>query len=340
MPLSEKIIPMKNRKKIKTRLISMVAYKNAGLLDISGPLEVFTLANVFISKETGSDIPAYKTEILSTKKGPVVMSSGITLYADRAFSSSAAGTDTLMVAGGPGADEAAKDEELIKLLRKVKNRIRRLASICNGAIIFAEADLLNRRKATTHWAICDQLARDYPEVQVEHDTIFVRDGHIYSSAGVTAGIDLSLALLEEDYGRKIAMTVAKFLVLFMKRQGGQSQFSSYLSLQSNGNGHLKGLPEWIINNPGKNLSIEELAAKAAMSERNFSRVFTKETGMSPGKFIESVRIEYAASCLENTKMSFDQIAEASGFRSAERMRRAFVRHLHVLPGTYRKRFGI
>ncbi len=285
---------MKQNSKMKTRLISMVTYENAGLLDVSGPLEVFTLANVFISKENDSDIPAYKTEILARKKGPVLMSSGITLYADRAFSSSAAGTDTLMVAGGPGADEAAKDKGLIKLLREVNTRTRRLASICNGAIIFAEADLLNQRKATTHWAVCDQLARDYPEVQVEHDTIFVRDGHIYSSAGVTAGIDLSLALLEEDYGRKIAMTVAKFLVLFMKRQGGQSQFSAYLSLQSNGSGALKGLPEWIVNNPGKDLSIEELSAKAAMSERNFERVFKKETGMTPGKFIETVRIEYAA----------------------------------------------
>jgi transcriptional regulator GlxA family with amidase domain len=162
---------------------------------------------------------------------------------------------------------------------------------------------------------------------------------MYSSAGVTAGIDLALALVEEDYGRNIALHVAKVLVVFMKRQGGQSQFSSHLSVQTHSKGMLKGLPEWIIENPCTDLSVEKLAEKAAMSERNFSRVFAKETGVTPAKFVETIRIDYAASYLENESMTIDQIAEESGFGTAEKMRRAFLRRLHVLPRTYRKRFG-
>ncbi len=326
---------MKTEKDVKTKLISMVTYDNAQVLDVTGPLEVFSMANRFVSEDQ-----AYKTEILAEKKGPVRMSSGITLLADRSFSDVSETIDTLMISGGYGAYDERRNKKLLKFLTGMNTKARRIASVCTGSFILAEAGLLHGKKATTHWADCDLLASEYPEITVEPDKIFIRDGHIYSSAGVTAGIDLALALVEEDCGRKVALKVAKILVVFMKRQGGQSQFSTHLSAQTDSKGSLKGLPEWILENPCKELSVEKLAEKVAMSERNFSRIFVKETGTTPAKFVESIRIDYAASYLENEAMTIDQVAVKSGFGTAEKMRRSFIRHLHVLPGTYRKRFGI
>jgi len=318
----------------------MITYDNAQVLDVTGPLEVFAVANRFIAGERTPDRSAYQIEIVAEDAGPVTMSSGIRIVADRAWASGLTGIDTLLVSGGIGAYAASRNAALQRVLREQNTLARRIASICTGSFVLAEAGLLDGRRAVTHWIDCERFARDYPAVHVEPDKIFVRDEHVYSSAGVTAGIDLALALLEEDYGRKISLQVAKVLVVFMKRQGGQSQFSSHLCAQVGSEGSLQGLPEWIAENPCSDLSVEKLAERAAMSERNFSRVFTREIGMPPARFVERVRIDCARYNLENDALTLEKVAENSGFGTVERMRRTFLRHIGVLPGAYRKRFGI
>ncbi len=331
---------MKPTLQIATKRISMITYDDAQILDITGPLEVFSMATRFIADGKKQDCRAYEIEILAEEPGPVTMSSGIRIVADRSWASGLTGTDTLLVSGGTGAYAASRNKALLQVLRKQGTLARRIASICTGSFILAEAGLLDGMRAVTHWMACERFAREYPAVRVEPDKIFVRDGRIYSSAGVTAGIDLALALVEEDYGRKISLKVAKVLVVFMKRQGGQSQFSSYLCAQEDSEGTLRGLPEWIADNPCRDLSVERLAERAGMSVRNFCRVFTRQTGMPPARFVERVRIDCARSYLENDALTLEKVAEKSGFGTAERMRRTFMRHIGVLPGAYRKRFGI
>jgi transcriptional regulator GlxA family with amidase domain len=318
----------------------MITYNDAQVLDVTGPLEVFAIANRFIAGGSTPDGDAYRVEIVAEEPGPVTMSSGIRIVADRSWASGLTGVDTLLVSGGIGAYAASRNRALQRVLREQNTLARRIASICTGSFILAEAGLLDGKRAVTHWMACGRFAREYPKVRVEPDKIFVRDEHIYSSAGVTAGIDLALALVEEDYGRTISLEVARTLVVFMKRQGGQSQFSSHLCAQVGSEGPLQGLPEWIVENPCSDLSVESLAEKAAMSERNFSRVFTRQIGMPPARFVERVRIDRARSYLENDALTLETVAEKSGFGTAERMRRTFLRHIGVLPGAYRKRFGI
>ncbi len=331
---------MKPTETTETRKVSMITYNNAQILDVTGPLEVFAMANKYIADERTQDRSAYHIEIAAEEPGPVAMSSGVRIVADRSWASELTDVDTLLVSGGVGAYEASRNKALQKVLREQETSARRIAAVCTGSFILAEAGLLDGRQAVTHWMACERFAYEYPAVRVEPDKIFVRDGHIYSSAGVTAGIDLALALVEEDYGRKVSLKAAKALVVFMKRQGGQSQFSSRLRAQAVTEGLLQGLPEWIAENPCSDLSVEKLAERAAMSERNFSRVFTRETGMPPARFVESVRIDRARYYLENDSLSLEKVAEKSGFGTAERMRRTFLRHIGVLPGAYRKRFGI
>ncbi len=318
----------------------MVAYDNAGLLDVTGPLDVFHYANEIISKEFKTAAKAYETEILAEKKGPVTMSSGITLVANSSYLSPQPRTDTLILAGGRGAEKESLNPGLIAFVKQMNPKVRRMASICTGSFILARAGLLDKKKATTHWSASDRFKTGFPEILVQPDKVFTKDGHIYTSAGVTAGIDLALHLVEEDFGRKTALAVAGILVVFMKRQGGQSQFSSHLTAQTNTEGSLGKLLLWIIHHPREPLTVRVLAAKAAMGERNFSRVFLKETGVTPAKFVEQVRINKAASYLEDMTFSMDQVAGLSGFGSAEKMRRAFRRNLNVLPGKYRNRFGV
>jgi transcriptional regulator GlxA family with amidase domain len=322
------------------KTISMMAYDGAQVLDITGPLEVFSMANRLIQERKKGKSGRYKTEILAEKKGPVVSSSGITLLADRSIFSDLKKIDTLIVPGGEGVFKSIGNRKLLCKLKEICKNVGRFASVCTGSFILAEAGLLNGKIATTHWAESDHFASRYPNIIVQPDKIFTQDGHIYTSAGVTAGIDLALALVEEDHGRQTALQVAKTLVVFMKRQGGQAQFSKLLSSQIKLSGGLKGLPEWIMDNPGQNLSVQKLARKCGMSERNFSRSFAKETNMTPGKFVEKVRIDYAILYLESEDMPLEQVAIISGFGTAEKMRRAFLRNLKVLPGTYKKRFGI
>jgi transcriptional regulator GlxA family with amidase domain len=213
--------------------------------------------------------------------------------------------------------------------------------VCTGAFLLAEAGLLDGRRATTHWASCRELARRYPRVQVDPDPIFVRDGNVHTSAGVTAGMDLALALVEEDHGREVALGVARWLVLFLKRPGGQSQFSAQLSAQLAAREPIQELQAWVIENVDADLSVEALARRAGMSPRNFARVFTRETGVTPACFVETARVEAARRRLEQEgARGVEAIAAACGFGSAETMRRAFLRRVRVSPSDYRERFQV
>jgi transcriptional regulator GlxA family with amidase domain len=246
--------------------------------------------------------------------------------------------DTLMVCGGRGTTAAMRDQTLIGWLREMAPRVRRLCSVCTGTFLLAEAGLLNGRSATSHWRACDALQRSFPQIEVQTDPIFVRSGRFYTSAGVTAGIDLALALVEEDHGRRVALGVARELVMFLRRPGGQSQFSVQLSAQFADREPIRELQEWIPDHLSENLSVARLARRAAMSSRNFARVFLRETGMTPATFVEMARLEAARRRLEESDDGIDAISRACGFGTRESMRRAFLRSLHVTPGAYRARF--
>jgi class 3 adenylate cyclase len=221
----------------------------------------------------------------------------------------------------------------------VAPRVRRIASVCTGAFLLAESGLLDGRRATSHWGYCGRLAQDYPSVRVEPDQIFIRDGEISTSGGVTSGIDLALAMVDEDWGRKIALTVAQYLVVFVKRPGGQSQFSAYIPTEASRRPDLRDLQAWIMGHPTEDLGVEILADRMGMSSRNFVRTFLSETGMTPAKFVEMARIDAARQHLVSSELPVDVVAEKSGFRAPEQMRRAFLNQLGVNPHDYRARFS-
>lgn len=325
-----------------TRLIVQVLFQEAQALDITGPLEVFAQANKFLLHHGRTVHPAYDLLLISVDEEPVVMSSGIKVLADETFATfngSKRSIDTLIISGGNGVENIKRDSNFIAFVKKHAEEAKRVASICTGTFALAQTGLLKNRKATTHWASCQKLADDHPDIAVEPDMIYVRDHNIYTSAGVTAGIDLALALVEEDFGRELALEVAKQLVVFMKRQGGQSQFSTTLARQHVMDHVIMDTLNWVHQNPEKDLSMENLASQSRMSERNFARVFKKEIGLTPGKYIEKMRVEIAANLIETSDNTLQQIAARSGFISEEKMRRAFLRQLGVLPHVYRKRFG-
>jgi transcriptional regulator GlxA family with amidase domain len=246
--------------------------------------------------------------------------------------------DTLIVTGVDRRDDARRDPELIRWLARISPRARRMVGLCTGSFVLAEAGLLDGREATTHWAFCDELTRRFPEVTVQKDPIFVRDGAVYTSAGATAGVDLVLSLVEEDLGRRVALAVAQWMVVFLKRPGGQAQFSAQLSTQLAERAPLRELQAWILEHPGVDLSVAALARRVAMSPRNFFRVFVREIGMTPGRFVERARVEAARRLLEETTRGVVNVATACGFGSPETMRIAFRRTLGVSPKGYRSRF--
>src|SRR5271167_1775793 len=329
----------RNSTSSRTRRVVMLAFPDAQIIDITGPLEVFGRAARLLTEERGWRIPAYTVEIAAAKAGPFATSSGIRLIADRSIAQVRGPIDTILVAGGRGTTAALRDRALIDWIRDSVRRTRRLCSVCTGAFLLAEAGLLDGLSATTHWRQCDRLAADYPAVSVKSDPIFVRAGKIFTSAGVTAGIDLALTLLEDDHGREVALAVARELVMFLRRPGGQSQFSVQLSAQIADREPLRDLQRWIADNLDADLSVDALARRAAMSPRNFARVFAREVGSTPGEFVENSRLEAARRRLEESSEGVDTIASACGFGTRESMRRAFIRTLHVPPSAYRSRFN-
>ena len=315
------------------RRVVIVGVPPVRTLDVFGPAEVFGDAN----RMHGGD-PSYKVTIISACRERLVPSYiEKTLYTDQSFREFHGPIDTLLVAGSVG--KMRYDADFLDWLRDQSATARRFGSVCTGALMLAKAGLLDGRRATTHWNWCDELARDYPKIKVDPNPIYVRDGNCYTSAGVTAGIDLTLALVEEDLGRRIALQVAQMMVVFLRRPAGQSQFSATLAAQTSENHSFGDLIAWLTDNLTADLSIEKLARRAAMSPRNFARLFRLEMRKTPAKHIEDLRLEAARRLLESTSGSLEEVAAASGLASAEILRRAFKRRLGVTPGEYRASFG-
>jgi transcriptional regulator GlxA family with amidase domain len=318
------------------RSIAIVAYEDVQLLDVAGPLEVFELARRRSLERKRPD--PYAIEVLGPRAASVRTSSGLTITPHAALADRAGGVDTVVVAGGNGTVDAAAAGTIAAWLCAVEPRCRRVTSVCSGAFLLAQAGLLAERRATTHWSACDLLARTFPDTEVDADAIYVRDGKIATSAGISAGMDLALALVEEDLGRDLALEVARWLVLFVRRPGGQSQFSNQLQAQSAERGPLRDLQTWIVDHPASELSVTALADRVAMSPRHFTRVFTRETGVTPAVYVERTRVDVARRLLEETGLGLDAVADAVGFGSVETLRRAFHRTLGVAPSDYRARF--
>ena len=276
------------------RRIVVLAFPRAQTLDVAGPFEVFATADRWLTAAGRAPGGAYTLEVVAPDPGTFATSSGLRLGAHRGVRAAEGPLDTLMVAGGEGVWDGAHRATLVRWVRRTAPRARRLASVCTGAFLLAEAGLLDGRRATTHWAMCRQLAEQFPRVSVERDPIFVRDGNVYTSAGVTAGMDLALALVEEDFGREVALGVARWLVLFVKRPGGQSQFSAQLAAQLAEREPVRELQAWIVDHVGEDLSVGALARRVAMSPRNFARVFVGEVGVTPARYVEATRVEARA----------------------------------------------
>lgn len=315
------------------RQVLFVLFDGVQSLDVTGPLEVLSGANGWCRSR--GEPPRYAISTAGLDGRPVRTSSGLTLTPDDDLALAGA-PDLLVVPGGAGARR--RDPRLVSWIRDHAAAAGRLASVCTGAFLLAEAGLLKGRTVTTHWAYCDTLAAEYPDLTVESDPIFVRDGAVLTSAGVTAGIDLALALVEEDLGRDAALSIARHLVMFLRRPGGQAQFSAHLSAQTASRVPLRDVQQWIAEHPEADLRVETLAARASLSPRQFARAFAAQTGVPPGQYVDRVRVEAARRHLEDTADGVEEISRACGYGTPEAMRRAFVRSLGVSPAEYRRRF--
>ncbi len=303
----------------------ILAYQGVQSLDVTGPLEVFTAAG-------------YPTLVVSPDGAPVRTSSGLQLVPHADLAHAPVRIDTLLLAGGAGAERACADHALCEWIAARAGSARRVASVCTGAFLLAAAGLLDGRRATTHWAAAAELARRYPRVRVDPEPIFVRDGRVWTSAGVTAGMDLALALVEEDHGRDVALTIARHLVLFLRRPGNQSQFSATLAAHTPERAGLREVQRHAVEHLAADLSVEALAALAHMSPRHFARTFRAEVGLTPARYVERLRLEAARRRLEEGDEPVAEVAAACGFGTAETMRRVFLRALGLGPSEYRRRF--
>jgi transcriptional regulator GlxA family with amidase domain len=333
-----------------SRLIVIVGFDGAQLLDITGPLQVFASACELMARSRANGgrqaKPPYEIVLASPEGGLLRTSSGVSLRSSslRALRRRRYEIDTLIIAGGPAEalTAARRDKALIAWVRSLSHRVRRLCSVCTGAFVLAETGALEGRRVVTHWASCGRLAELHPAVKVESNPIFVHDGPIWTSAGVTSGIDLALALVEEDLGGGVALSVARWLVVFLKRPGGQAQFSTPLEAQMATAEHdvaprLSALHAWMAENLADNLTVEKLAKRVGMSRRTFARVYSAATGTTPAKAVEAMRVEAARRALESDE-PVKSVAATCGFGDYERLRRAFQRRLRVSPQLYQAGF--
>ncbi|AVT29323.1 AraC family transcriptional regulator [Plantactinospora sp. BC1] len=323
--------PGGNDGRVDDRRIVFVIFPRFQVLDLTGPHEVFAQAERLA--------PGYRLETVAPLPGPVTASGGLTVTPDLGIDECVGPIDTLVVVGGAGRVGACADRRLTDWLRSAAGRARRVAGVCSGAFLLAEAGLLDGRQAVTHWGSCAELARRYPAVTVRPDPIFVRDGAVWTSAGVTAGIDLALALVEQDRGAETSRAIARRLVMFVQRPGGQAQFSTQLAAQRPARGGLRQLQDWVVEHLADDLTVPILAARVGMSERHFARVFSAQTGQTPAAYVEAARVEAARRLLETTDTPLGSIARRCGFGTVETMHRRFRRTVGVTPGRYRQHFG-
>ncbi|MEV0281930.1 GlxA family transcriptional regulator [Streptomyces sp. NPDC050610] len=310
--------------------VLIVLFDGVQSLDVTGPLEVFAGARGYADRPD-----AYRIRTASLDGAPVRTSSGLALTPDTALDGVRT-PDTLLVPGGQGT--RAPDPRLVDWLRRRAPAAGRIVSVCTGALLLAEAGLLDGHRVTTHWAECAALAARYPAVRVDPEPIFVRDGRVATSAGITSGIDLALALVEDDLGRDAALAIARHLVVFLRRPGNQTQFSAQLAAQTAKRRPLRDVQQWITEHPGADLSVETLARRANLSPRHFARAFQAETGVAPGRYVDQVRLETARRLLEDTDDGIEEISRACGYGTPEAMRRAFLRTVGTAPAEYRRRF--
>lgn len=325
------------------RRIVLLAFPGCQSLDLIGPIEVFHGARARLAERKARDA-GYEPLIAGFDSEPVRSESGVLLTPDvtldQLLAARAPALHTLIIPGGPGVRALAGQRTALAGLRLVAQRAERVASVCTGSFVLAACGLLDGRRATTHWAYCDDLARRFPRVRVEREPIYVRDDRVWTSAGVTAGIDLSLALVEHDCGPELANEVARYLVVFVRRSSAQPQLSAQLSAQAAERETLRELTSWLADHPQADLSVAALSRRCAMSPRNFARLFGQQLGVTPARYVERTRAEHARRLLETSKRSLEQIAEQSGFANAAALRRAMQRSLGVLPGAYRRRLQL
>jgi transcriptional regulator GlxA family with amidase domain len=321
-----------------TRRIIGLIYENANSIDISGPLQVFDTANRLLIENQSIKKAAYLVETVAEHITPLPLTGGLQAIAHYNFSTMPT-PDTLIIPGGQGAPLVVQNNETITWLKQTAKNTRRLASTCTGAFILAKAGLLDNRKATTHWQYANALRNNYPKVHVNDNAIFIKDDGVYSSAGVTSGIDLALALVEEDWGQALALSVAKQVVVVFRRSGGQSQYSPLLHMQAPQESRIYTSQQWILEHLGEALSLEKIAAQAAVSPRHFARLFKRDTGNTVGEFITCARLDAARTLLTSSPLSIAQISEKVGLGHSENMRRLFTQYFKTNPSQYRQHFS-
>lgn len=321
----------------KVHPVYMFAYPDAQILDITGPLEVFSRASRWLQDNGLVQGEAYRVQLVAAKTGLIRCSNGLQILADGVMDDIQPAS-TVLISGGIGFRALLGDEQLLAWLRHLEPRVQRLGSVCTGAFVLAAAGLLDNMTSTTHWAYCDELARLYPATQVDPDILFTQQGKIFTAAGVTAGIDMALAMVEQDWGQRAALETAQQLVMYLKRPAGQAQLSRQLLSQKSELQSIQELLVWIVENPATDLSINALANRVAMSSRNFARRFNEETGMTPAKFVEQTRFDIACRKLEQTQLSIEAVARYSGFNSSDALRRIFMKRTGISPKLYRARF--
>jgi transcriptional regulator GlxA family with amidase domain len=323
-----------------TRRVAVLALPGMNLTTLAGPVDVFALASTLLSRTGVRHSPAYELQLLTLDASPLATASGLPIGGGTPWKQASFPIDTLLVVAGRDEAQSRIDPELLTWLRTRAKDTRRLGSICAGAFVLAEAGILDGRPATTHWQLAGTLASKYPKISVDGDRIYTQDGNIWTSAGVSAGVHLALAMVEEDHGHALTLQIARRMVLFMRRGSGQRQFSSQLAAQAADRHPIRDLIAWVSENLNQDLSVPALARRAGMSERNFSRVFTQQVSITPARFVARLRTEAAKAKLAETGDKLEAVAESAGFGDGETLRRHLRNQAEESPPPYRTRASV